>query len=441
MPPSTPLRTSQEAVDKDRVKLRVEFDESFLGPALNEVYRRWAGQMKVPGFRKGKVPRKIIDARVGPEVIREEALREALPDAYREALKNEGVEAIAPPEIEVVEFEPGAPVVFEAVVDIRPDVVVPELGSLRLESPPSEVTEQELDEQLERLRDRFAELETVAREARGGDFVLMDLKGFVHDEPVEGATAPDYLYELGSRQGPPKLDDELEGERAGSILKFTDTLPEGFGELGGQDASFTVLVKEVKAKKLPPLDDGFAKTVGEFDTLDELKEDLRSRLQEVKVQMVEEELRGRALEALLDAALLEPPEKLVESEFEHRLHHFEDDLKRAGMTLDEYGSRIQRTELEIRSEIRSEAARGVKAELLLEQVAREAELDVTEEDIGREIALVAARTNQDPRQVAEQAVEQGRLSAIAADVMRRKALDYVVDNADISGQKVEEKAT
>jgi trigger factor len=441
MTPPTALKTSQETVDKDRVKLRVEFDEGFLTPALNEIYRRWAGQMKVPGFRKGKVPRKIIDARVGPEVIREEALREALPDAYREALKSEGVEAIAPPEIEVLEFEPGAPIVFEAVVDIRPEVVVPDLGSLHIESPPSEVTDQELDDQLERLRDRFAELETVSREARSGDFVLMDLKGLVHEQPVEGATAPDYLYEIGSRQGPPKLDDELEGERAGSILKFTDTLPEGFGELGGQEASFTVLVKEVKAKKLPPLDDDFAKTVGEFDTLDELREDLRSRLQEVKVQMVEEELRGRALEALLNAAVLEPPDKLVEGEFEHRLHHFEDDLKRAGMTLDEYGGRIQRTELEIRSEIREEAARGVKAELLLEQISRDAELDVTEEDIGREIALVAARTNQDPRQVAEQAVEQGRLSAIAADVMRRKALDYVVDNADISGGKVEEKAT
>jgi trigger factor len=157
--------------------------------------------------------------------------------------------------------------------------------------------------------------------------------------------------------------------------------------------------------------------------------------------MVEDELRGRALEALLDAATLEPPEKLVESEFEHRLHHFEDDLKRAGMTMDEYGGRIQRTELEIRSEIRAEAVRAVRAELLLEQVSREAEIDVTEEDIGREIALVASRTNQDPSQVAEQAVQQGRLSAIAADVMRRKALDYVVDNADISGGKVEENTT
>jgi trigger factor len=434
------IRTAQEPVGKDRVKLRVEVEETALKPALDSIYRRWAKEMKVPGFRKGKVPRQIIDARVGPEVIREEALREALPDVYRQALQNEDLEAIAPPDIEVVEFESGRPIVFEAVVDLRPEIVVPDLASLAIEAPPSEVTDEELDAQLDRLRDRFAELETVTRDLRRGDFALIDLKGSVHDEPVEGATAPDYLYEVGSRQGPPKLDDELEGERAGSILRFTDVLPAGFGDLAGQEATFTVLVKEVKAKKLPPLDDEFAKTVGEFDTLDELKDDLRTRLTEVKGQMVEEEIRGRALQALIDAATFDPPEKLLDGEFEHRLHHLEDDLKSAGMTFAEYAERTQMTELEIRSEIRTEAARAVTAELLLEQIARDAEIEVGEQDIGQEIALVAARTNQDPRQVAEQAVQQGRLSAIAADVMRRKALDHVVENADISGRKVEENA-
>ena len=435
------IRTTQESLGKDRVKLRVEMEETALKPALDAIYRRWAKEMKVPGFRKGKVPRQIIDARVGPEVIREEALREALPDAYRQALQNEELEAIAPPEIEVLEFESGTPIVFEAVVDLRPDIVVPDLAALKIESPPEEVTDDELDSQLDRLRDRFAELETVTRDLRRGDFALVDLKGSVNGELLEGATAPDYLYEVGSQQGPPKLDEELEGERAGSILKFTDVLPEGFGEQGGQEASFTVLVKEVKAKKLPALDDEFAKTVGEFDTLDELKDDLRTRLAEVKKQMIEEELRGQALQVLIDASTLEPPEKLVDGEFEHRLHHLEDDLKRAGISLGEYAERTQMTELEIRSEIRAEAAKAVTAELLLEQISRDAEIEVTEQDIGQEIALVAARMNQDPRQVAEQAVQQGRLSAIAADVMRRKALDYVVENADISGRKVEEKTT
>jgi trigger factor len=329
-------------------------------------------------------------------------------------------------------------VVFEAVVDVRPDVELPDLAAIDVDAPPSEITDEDLNEQLDRLRDRFAELETIGREARRGDFALIDLKGHVHDEPVEGASAPDYLYEIGSHSGPPKLDEELEGNRPGAILKFTDVLPDSFGDLAGEEVAFTVLLKEVKAKKLPALDDEFAKTVGEFDTLDELREDLRQRLAEVKGRMVEEEVRSRTLAALVAASSLEPPDKLVDGEAEHRLHHFEEELKRAGVTMDDYGQSAGVTELEIRRDLREQAERSVKAELLLEEIARTQDLEVSEEDIGREIALVAAQTGQDPKDVAEQVVGSGRLSAVAADVLRRKALDYAVERVNISGRDVEE---
>jgi trigger factor len=425
-----------DRLDKDRVKLRVEAPESSLGPALDAVYRRWAGEIKVAGFRKGKVPRQIIDARVGPEVIREEALRDALPDLYREALAAEGLEAIAPPEIEVLEFDAGSPLRFEAVVDVRPEVRVPDLGSISVEAPPSDVTDDEVDEQLDRLREGFAELEPVGREARRGDFVLIDLKGYRHDEPVEGASAPDYLYEVGSQSGPPRLDEELEGARPGAILKFNDTIPAG--ELAGEDISFTVLVKEVKVKRLPPLDDELAKTMGEFDTLAELKEDVRERLAPVKRGMVREEIATRALAALVDASDLEPPEKLVDGELEHRLEHFEEDLKRAGLTMAEYTQRADVTELEVRRDIRQQVERSVKAELLLEEIARNERFDVTEEDIGREVALLAHRSGRDPKEVAEQVVNAGRLGSLAADIMRRKALEFVVEAINVAGRPAEE---
>ena len=215
MTPQSSLSTSTEQAGKDRVKLRVEIDDAALGPAISEVYKRWARDMKVPGFRKGKVPRQLIDARVGPEVVREEALRDALPGFYRDALEAEELEAIAPPEIDVLTFEAGSPIVFEATVDVRPDIELPDLSQIKVEAPPTEVTAAEVDQQLERLRDRFAELESVSREVRRGDYVLIDLKGHRHDELVEGASAPDFLYEVGSRSGPPKLDDELTNERPG----------------------------------------------------------------------------------------------------------------------------------------------------------------------------------------------------------------------------------
>lgn len=435
--PEATLQTTSERIDKDRVKLRVEVPADALDDSLARTYKRWANDIKIPGFRKGKVPRQLIDQRVGPEVIREEALRDALPDFYIEALRSEELEAIAPPEIEVVEFETGSPIIFEATVDIRPEITLPDPSTLEVVAPPSEVTDEDIDGQLERLRDRFAELETIQREARRGDFVLIDLQGYQNGELVEGATAPDFLYEVGSGNGPPKLDEEVEGSRPGAILKFNDSVhihaddePE-HDHSHMEEISFTVLVKEVKAKKLPALDDEFAKTVGEFDTLDALKDDLRERLTDVKQNVVAEEVRVSVLNALIDASDLEAPEKLVEEEFNHRIEHFTHDLTHAGMTMESYGEQVQLTELEIRRDIRAQAGRSVKAELLLEEIAREQQVEVTDEDLGREIAILAQRAQQQPQEIAKSLAESGRVRALAADIMRRKALDYLVENVNV----------
>lgn len=436
--PEAPVQTTSERVDKDRVKLRVEVPPGALEKSLAAAYKRWANDIKVPGFRKGKVPRQLIDSRVGPDVIREEALRDALPDFYMAALRSEDLEAIAPPEIEVVDFTEGAPIVFEALVDIRPEITLPDPATLSVTAPSSEVTDSDIDEQLERLRDRFAELETVTREARRGDFVLIDLKGHRHGELVEGASAPDFLYELGSRTGPSKLDDELEGNRPGAILKFSDSVhihAEGEPEHDHshmEDVSFTVLLKEVKAKRLPVIDDDFAKTVGEFDTLEALREDLRERLADVKTNLAEEELRMSVLTALVDASDLEAPDKLVEEEFKHRMDHFERDLSQAGLTMDDYGKRVELTELEIRRDLRAQAGRSVKAELLLEEIARQQSVEVTDEDLGREIAILAARTQREPKDIAKNLAESGQVRALAADIMRRKALDYLAEHVNVS---------
>jgi trigger factor len=435
-----PLNTTAERIGKDRVKLRIEVGEDALRPAIDAAYKRLSQEIRVPGFRKGKVPRALIDSHVGPGAVRAEAIEDALPGLLRDALKENDLEPIAPAEIGDIEGVDGdAPLVFEATVDVRPEITLPDVSAIEIEAPPSEVTDADIDEQLERLRDRFAELEPVSREARGGDFVLIDLKGYRHDEPIEGASAPDYLYEVGSGNGPPKLDNELQGAKAGAILKFADEVhihgedePE-HDHSSMEEISFTVLVKEVKTKKLPPLDDDFAKTVGELDSLDALKDDLRTRLVDVKKGFVEQEVRSRALEAFVDAVELEPPDSLVESEFEHRMEHFNDELKRSGATLDDYARQAQLTELEIRRDIRAQATRSVKAELLLEEVAREQEIEVTQEDLAQEIAMLAARMGRDPKEVADQLVQGGRLNAVAADVLRRKALDWIVGGVKVIG--------
>lgn len=440
----TSLMTTSERIEDNKAKLRVEVPEASLKPALDATYRKWANEIKVPGFRKGKVPRQLIDQRVGPEVVREEAFREALPNFYVEALQSQELEAIAPPEIEVVSFESGEPIVFEATVDLRPEVTLPDLAAITVEAPDTSISDDDLAEQLERLRDRFAELETIGREARTGDFVVIDLKGYRGGELVEGVSAPELLYEVGSNQGPPKLDGEVAGAKPGDILKFTDTMPEGGDEPGGPEASadgpqilgdvsFTVLVKEVKGKKLPELNEDFAKTVGEFESLDALKDDLRTRLGDYQRQMADQQVRNLVLERLIEASDLEAPERLVEEELGHRIGHAEQDLQAAGMTLAQYAEQNDTTELEVRSDMKQQATLSVKAELLLEEVIRTTDVKVNDEDVGREIAYLSAQTNSEPGELAKQLASSGRLRGVVADIMRRKALDYVVENVNVVG--------
>ena len=438
---NTSLTTTAERLEANKAKLRVEVPEASLKPALDAAYRRWANEIKVPGFRKGKVPRQLIDQRVGPEVIREEALRDALPDLYVSALESEELEAIAPPEIEVVSFESGVPIVFEATVDLRPEFELPEYSDITVEAPSSEIGDEDLNDQLDRLRDRFAELETIGREVRPGDFAVIDLKGYRNGELVEGMSAPDLLYEVGSRQGPPKLDDEVVGSKPGDILKFNDSVPPNPAEHGvpagpqeeNLEISFTVLVKEVKAKKLPDLDDEFAKSVGEFETLDELKDDLRQRLGDYQYQLAQQQVRSLVLERFVEAADLEAPERLVDEEVKHRMEHVEQDLASAGMTLEQYAEQTGSTELEVRSDIRTQAAMSVKAELLLEEVVRKADIKVDDDDLGREIAYLSAQSNTEPGELAKQLASSGRLRGVVADIMRRKALDHVVGQVNVIG--------
>jgi trigger factor len=443
------LTTTAERLEANKAKLRVEVPEASLKPALDAAYRRWANEIKVPGFRKGKVPRQLIDQRVGPEAIREEALRDALPELYVSALESEELEAIAPPEIEVVSFESGVPIVFEATVDLRPEVTLPELSDITVKAPPSEVGDEDLNDQLDRLRDRFAELETIGREARQGDFAVIDLKGYRGGELVEGMSAPELLFEVGSGQGPPKLDDEVVGSKPGDILKFNDTVPQnpeqatpdaqqerGASSDGPQEdveISFTVLVKEIKTKKLPDLDDEFAKNVGEFETLEELKDDLRQRLGDYQYQLAQQQVRSLVLERFVEAADLEAPEKLVDAEVNHRLEHVEQDLASAGITLEQYAEQTGTTELEVRSDIREQAAMSVKAELLLEEVVRTADIKVDDDDLGREIAYLSAQSDTEPGELAKQLASSGRLRGVVADIMRRKALDHVVEQANVIG--------
>jgi trigger factor len=429
------METTVQETDKHVVKLTIQVPPDEFGKDLDRAYRKIAQQVRIPGFRKGKVPRQIIDAQIGRDAVLGEFLEESVPSYYRDALRQNDLAPIADPDIDVEQLEEGKPLVFTVTVEVRPRLRLSEgeYKGIEIERPSVEVSDEEIDRLLDSLRERFAELEPVTRPARRGDFVVMDLRASVHGEEVPEATRPDYLYEVGSGEFGEKLDAELEGKRAGEILKVNDALPERFGERAGQEVSFQVLVKDVKGKKLPEADDEFAKTASEFDTLAQLREDLREKLSGAKEREREGEIRDAALQALVDAVDVDLPERLVDAEVDHRVRHAEDRARAVGVELDQLLEAQGWDELRFRSDARAHAIRAVKADLALEAVARAEGLTVTPEELSNEVARLAQAVGRPPREVAKSLDRSGGVTSLAGDIIRTKALDLVVDHAEVPG--------
>jgi trigger factor len=427
------MQTTVQEADKHKVKLTVEIPTDRFGKDLDAAYRRVAQQVKVPGFRKGKAPRRVIDAQVGREAVVAEFLEDAVPTYYREAIRENELAPITDPDIALEQVEEGKPLVFTATVEVRPRLQLEESDyrGVRVERPPTEVTDREVDELLDRLRERFAELDPVSRPAKAGDYVVIDLRATVHGEEVPEASRPDYLYEVGSGEFVEKLDQELEGKRAGEILKFNATLPDRMGERAGQEVSFQVLVKEVKAKRLPEADDEFAKTASEFDTLEELRQSLREQLGKNKERAADAEVRDRALLALVNMVDVDLPDTLVDEETEHRVQHAQDRAEQAGLTLQQVLDAQGFDELGFRSDARTHSLRAIKADLVLEAVARNEDIQVTAEEIGNEIGLLASSLGREPKDVARTLERTGQVVTLAGDIIRSKALDWIVEHADI----------
>jgi trigger factor len=293
------------------------------------------------------------------------------------------------------------------------------------------VTDEEVDAFLDSLRERFAELETASHPARNGDFVVMDIRATVHDEEIEEGTRQDHLYEVGTGEFGDKLDAELEGKRAGEILKFNDTLGPGAGERAGQEVAFQVLVKEVKGKKLPAADDGFAKIASEFDTLDELKQSLREQLLRNRERGADAEVRDRVLQAMIDSVDVDLPDTLIDEEVQHRVAHAQERAEQAGLTLPQLLEAQGFDELRFRADARDHAIRAIKADLVLEAVARQEDIQVTPEELGREIASLAQALGRDPKELAKSLDRSGQVVSLAGDIIRSKALDILVEHADI----------
>jgi len=425
------MRSTVEPLEGNKVKVSVEVDEAEFDKAIDAAFRKIARQTRIPGFRPGKAPRRLLEARFGPEMARQEALNDAVPGYVLNAISEQDVDAIAmSSEPEVISGQDSGPLVVEAVVEVRPQVSVAGYQGLRVTVPSPDVTDEEVDRQLDRLREQFGELQTVSRPARDGDHVLIDLKGYRHSEQIEGLTADDFLYELGSGSVVPELDEELRGKKAGDILKFTAAVPGQEEEVG-----FQVLVKEVKEKLLPEVTDEWASDASEFDTVDELRNDIRTRLGAVKKMQAQLSLRSQAVDALVELVSEEIPEPLINEEMQRRLHELSHRLSAQGADLAQYLQATGQSAEEFQAGLQEAALSAVKADLALRSVADAEALEATDEEVDAEIERIAQAAGQKAAAVRKQLDRNDQLPAVRSDIRKGKALTWLSEHVEIADEE------
>ena len=419
------MKSSVEPLEGNKVKLSVEVDEQEFEKALDAAFRKIARDVRIPGFRPGKAPRRLLEARIGVEAARQEALRDSLPEFYVQALREADVDAIAPPEIDVTSGTDDGPVAFDAVVEIRPRVSIPGYQGLQVKVPSPEVADEEVDRQVDRLRAQSGELKVVERPALDGDFVTIDIKGQRDGEAVEGLTADDYLYEVGSAQVATELDDELRGAKVGDILAFDAEAADG------ESVSFRVLVKEIKERLLPEVTDEWAQEASEFETAEELRADLRSRIGMVKRVQAQMALRDQAVRALVELVSDDAPEPLVVAEVERRVHDLAHRLEAQGADIGQYLEATGQSQESLLAELREGAEQAVKADLALRALAEVESVEVTDEDIEAEIGRLAERMGRKPAEIRRQLDRAEQMPAVRSDIRKTKALEWLVEHVEI----------
>jgi trigger factor len=422
------MRATTETLEGNLVRLSVEIDEPEFDRALGDVVKTLATQIRVPGFRPGKVPRKVLEARMGGAgALRAEALRESLPDFYARAVVDSEIDPIASPEIDITSGEDGGAVSFDAVVQVRPLVSIPGYDGLQVTLPGVIVTDEDIDRQVDRLRENDAELELVSRPAIDGDQVTINLHGS-DESDAEVVGVDDYLYEVGSGTVTPELDEELRGAKSGAILTFTSKAPGESEEV----ISFRVLVKDVKVKKLPEPTDEWAAESSEFSTVAELRADISDRLARVKLVQSQMALREKTIEAIADLVDdADVPEVLVDSEVNERLHDLQHRLEAQKLGLGEYLQATGRTPDDLLAAVRVDAQRAVKADLGLRALAEAQELGISDDELDAEMVAMADRMETTPGELRRQLDTAGRTGAVRSELRKGKALQWLLDHVEL----------
>jgi trigger factor len=424
------VKSSVEQLSPTRVRINVEVPFTELEPDFQRAYKELAKQVRLPGFRPGKAPAKLLEARFGREAMLDQVVNEALPARYGQAVAESEVHPLGQPNIEVTKKEYGEELAFTAEVDVRPQITLPELSALQVSVDPIEVNDDDVDAELQSLRARFGTLTGVDRPVADGDFVSIDLSATVDGEDVPGAAAQGLSHEVGSGRLIAGLDEALIGLSADESREFTAQL--ATGEHAGQDAQVTVTVKSVKERELPEPDDEFAQLASEFDTIDELRSNLRDQVSQLKRAQQADQIRNATLDALLEQVDVPLPEAVVKAQFDNAMHGALHGLDHDQAKLDEALAAQGKSREEFEAETRDATETDLRRQLLLDALADDLEVQVGQDDLTERLVMTSRQYGIEPQQLVAYLQENNQLPAMFADVRRGLAIAAVVEAATVS---------
>ncbi len=428
------MKANAERIEKNTVLLEVEVDAERFSRAIDQAYRKLVKKVNVPGFRRGKAPRFILERHIGKQALVDEAVEMLIPEAYFKAVDDTGIEPVSQPELELVQVEEGKPVVFKAKVVVKPEVELGQYTGLEVTRPGVEIAEEDVLKELERLQNRHAKLVTLEQgQVEKGDLVTIDYQGRINGESFPGGEETDCTFEVGSRVFFPGVEDHLVGMSLGETKEIAVKFPEDYPrkEIAGKDATFTITVKGIKRKELSPLDDEFAKDISEFETLEELKDDLRNKLKKAAEEKVQAEVRNSLLEKVLEDAQVDIPQEMIENRVEEMVREAEQRLRLQGIPMESYLKYLGITLEQMKEQFRPEAQKSLKTSLVLEAIAKQEGLHPDEEEIRAEIEAISKQVNQDVEVVKKALEAQGQLAGIINRLQMNKALQFIVDKARI----------
>ncbi|WNQ12927.1 trigger factor [Paenibacillus aurantius] len=429
------MKASWEKIEKNQGVLTVEVEAEKVAVALDKAFKKVAAKVNVPGFRKGKVPRSLFESRFGVESLYQDALDILLPEAYFEAIQETGIEPVDRPEVDVEQMAKGQALKFTAKVQVKPEVQLGDYKGIEVPALSTDVTEEEIDAELKQLQQRHAELVVVEDgAAENGDITSIDFEGFVDGEAFEGGKAEKYSLELGSNSFIPGFEEQVVGMKKGEEKDIEVTFPEEYHaeELKGKAAVFKVTLHDIKRKNLPVLDDEFAKDVSEFETLEEFKQDIEKRVKERKEQANQREKENLVVDKAAEAAELDIPAAMVESEIGQMIQEFENRLKAQGMNMELYYQFSGQNEEALKEQMRGDAEKRVRNNLVLEAIAKAENITATDEEIEAELEKMAQTYQRSVEEIRSILEANGSLAGMKNDLTVRKTVDFLVENSKIA---------